>query len=641
MSTTVINTNLTALSVQRFLNALNFEQTETFRRLATGVKINSGADDASGMAISTKMRSQIIALDRAQQNAQDGISLVQIADGGLNGINDLVNRVRELAVQSANETNDPQDRDKMQLEVNQLVTEIDYVTERTQFNNRRLLDGSGSYISPTFSNGVLGTPDSGDGTTMGELQSKILQYLEGTWLNDAARAIQERTGLAFNENIKLTVAFEPVAGSAVAYMASSPNNTDYKLVINSNFLKNALNSEFDPTSSGSGPEAGGMLLDRVLTHEMMHGIMNNQIGSDDLGKLPEWFAEGLAEAVHGASYRYSDFETSQSIAQAKSDLSKSAPPANGSYESYSSGYLFVQYLDHYDGTKGGGKIAELLNNIKTQSFHEAVKSTFGNDRTVNTLWNEMQEKIGTTDQEFLDFLSDHMGISAGGNYGLSGGSYSDADAVPNASTPSSETPTGKKDFNLNGVSIMVIWPTIHSPETTNFANGGTPPNQVINRALPVSGPGLMLQVGANAGQMMNIGIGTVNASTLLGSGVDITTAQNANNAIGQIDNGLNYLSMERAKIGAYQTRLEQITTSLASFSLNTSDANSRIKDADMAKEMVRHSSNNVLATASMMVLALSNRQVGSVMRLLETDSSEGTSSSPEPAETETVPAHKN
>src|SRR5690606_3866146 len=115
---------------------------KSVERLSSGLRINRAADDAAGLAISEKMRGQIRGLEQAQRNAQDSISLIQTAEGALNESHAILQRMRELAVQSSNDTNTTEDREKLQAEVNQLAEELTRIAETTEFNTQNLLDGT-------------------------------------------------------------------------------------------------------------------------------------------------------------------------------------------------------------------------------------------------------------------------------------------------------------------------------------------------------------------------------------------------------------------------------------------------------------------------------------------------------------------
>jgi flagellin len=138
----VVQHNMTAANTSRQLGIITDQQAKSSEKLASGYRINRAADDAAGLAISEKMRSTIRGLDKASTNAQDGISLVQTAEGALNETHSILQRMNELATQAANDTNTTTDRNAIQLEINQLSSEIDRIQSTTQFNTMNLLDGS-------------------------------------------------------------------------------------------------------------------------------------------------------------------------------------------------------------------------------------------------------------------------------------------------------------------------------------------------------------------------------------------------------------------------------------------------------------------------------------------------------------------
>lgn len=137
----VVQHNMQAMNANRMLGITAGQQAKSTEKLSSGYKINRAADNAAGLAISEKMRKQIRGLDQASANAQDGISAVQTAEGALNEVQDMLQRMNELAVQSANGTNSLSDRQSIQDEIDQLTTEIDRVSETTKFNETYLLRG--------------------------------------------------------------------------------------------------------------------------------------------------------------------------------------------------------------------------------------------------------------------------------------------------------------------------------------------------------------------------------------------------------------------------------------------------------------------------------------------------------------------
>lgn len=154
-----INNNITALNAKKQLGVSNDAVTNRLEKLSSGKKINRSADDAAGLAISEKMRTQIIGAQTASRNTQDAISLLQVAEGGLQGIHSMLQRGRELAVQSANGTNDDKvDRAALQKEFENIVAEIDDTADKTEFNGVKVLDGSNNGVT------IQSGPNEGDTT---------------------------------------------------------------------------------------------------------------------------------------------------------------------------------------------------------------------------------------------------------------------------------------------------------------------------------------------------------------------------------------------------------------------------------------------------------------------------------------------
>src|SRR5690625_100378 len=147
----IINHNISALNTHRQLNANNNAVHDSLEKLSSGLKINKAGDDAAGLSISEKMRGQIRGLEMAEKNAEDGISLIQTAEGALNETHEILQRMRELAVQSANDTNAEEDREALQAEVEELIEEVDRIANETEFNTKELLQGGeGDELELTF-----------------------------------------------------------------------------------------------------------------------------------------------------------------------------------------------------------------------------------------------------------------------------------------------------------------------------------------------------------------------------------------------------------------------------------------------------------------------------------------------------------
>jgi flagellin len=162
----IINHNLPAMNSYRQLGANQASATKSMEKLSSGLRINRAGDDAAGLAISEKMRGQVRGLNQAQRNSQDAISLIQTAEGGLNEVHSILQRMRELATQASNDTNTDQDRQELQKELNQLTSEINRIGNNTEFNQKKLLNGSQSLKSGSRVSTAGSTAASGGGLKM-------------------------------------------------------------------------------------------------------------------------------------------------------------------------------------------------------------------------------------------------------------------------------------------------------------------------------------------------------------------------------------------------------------------------------------------------------------------------------------------
>lgn len=179
-----INNNLAALNTHSRLSAATEAQGKSLQKLSSGLRINRAGDDAAGLAISEKMRGQIKGLNQASRNAQDGISLIQTAEGALNETHSILQRMRELSVQASSDTNSSTDRDQIQSEVDQLIEEIERIGSSTSFNDTALLDG-------TFSGTLQIGANAGDELTItiGDMQTLGVATVDVTSQAGASSAI--------------------------------------------------------------------------------------------------------------------------------------------------------------------------------------------------------------------------------------------------------------------------------------------------------------------------------------------------------------------------------------------------------------------------------------------------------------------
>ena len=250
----VINTNVASLNAQRNLSSSQTSLNTSIQRLSSGLRINSAKDDAAGLAISDRMNSQIKGMNQATRNANDGVSMAQTAEGALSSSGDMLQRIRELAVQSSNASNSASDRKALQTEVSQLTSELNRVASTTQFNGQNLLDGTmgtanfqvgananqlismtgANFGTSTYGNntttnlGTVGTTDAitgGDLTINGGAGSATIAIAAGTSAKDAAAAINNKSGdTGVTASAQTNAFFQAASGGSFTLQVTSDNN---------------------------------------------------------------------------------------------------------------------------------------------------------------------------------------------------------------------------------------------------------------------------------------------------------------------------------------------------------------------------------------------------------------------------------
>ena len=578
----VIRNNLPALNLSNHMNIMGRNQSKSIEKLASGFRINRAADDASGLAISEKMRAQIRGLDQSQNNAQDGISMIQVAEGALSEIQSCIQRAKELSTKAANGIYVSEDRQSTQSEIDSLIKEINHIADNTNFNNIKLLDGSCYSTSVSASD-----------------KQKFMGWLNGSWLNDAAEKIKAATGWTLNAGTTLSVTFASVGDKAVAQMSGTFLGKDLTLTVNEDFMSTA--TAYQGTNGEDGPLLGGILADRLITHEMVHGLMFNNVSNT--ARPPNWFAEGLAEAVHGASdVRFSKYElggiTDYSAINSdiqSFDFSNSA----GNEKNYSIGYIATSYLytqvESY-GTAGGfkGMMAEMDQTDET--FEQLVKKYTGDDYSAFIQNMKDAANAAQTANNFNnDFLKAKCNIDLTDGLAdpLDGTDLSGSAVIDNQGSESVPTEASTV-LQIGGTDVTVNWNEISSPSVG----------------------GIVLQIGDTKDQTLKVSIKSAKASDLGIDQLNVMSQDDANNSMELCKNAINSVSEMRSALGAYQNRLEHTMSSLANTVENAQNAESRIRDLDMAKGMTSYMKNNVLTQASQFLLAQINQQPSQVLQLL-------------------------
>ena len=487
-----IQHNIAALNSYRNLTGNNSAVSKNLEKLSSGYRINRAGDDAAGLAISEKMRAQITGLNTAQKNAQDGVSLVQTAEGAMTEVHSMLNRMVELADQSANGTYaDEVDRENLQKEISSLKDEINRIADSTNFNGINLLDGSLSSskldLSATSTLGgqaITVTENAATGTTSEFTVAAGEKDKEHTLTVEYADA----NGKLHSVDLKYT-ASDNAATNTKAIKDAISNSE-----LSSVFDITESNNKFTLTSKVAGE--GGAKLTGISTTDKTTNTVNKGTVTD--GKNATVTAGGQAAVKAG------------------------------------------------DKITLNGKTYEFVANASTKPTTDgATAIVVGADAnaTIANLNNALKQD----------------GIKA--------------------------------ELNTNNITFS---------STTN-------------------GKGLTLQIGdtADSFNQMTVSVGDMHADALGIADVDISTQAGAQEAVAKIKSAINSVSSTRGDLGAIQNRLEHTINNLSVSAENMTAAESRIRDVDMANEMMAYTKNNILVQSSQAMLAQANQLPQGVLQLLQ------------------------
>lgn len=622
-----IQHNITALNTSRNLVMKNNAASKSLEKLASGFKINRAGDDAAGLAISEKMRAQITGLNMAAKNAQDGISLIQTAEGALNEVDAILQRARELAVQATNDTNTDEDRAKLNQELRSIFDEIDNIGQTTEFNTMKLFTDASTPIlaPPTFEISInvddQGTSyDSIANSTSTDAKTALAKRIHDTILPYAVKAVQDLYGdltMDKTDPYELDVTFvREGKGGSVAYVISGvySNGDSYPVT---------LAVDLDDVLSSSPLWID---VDRVITHEMVHAVMS--ASGINWNNTPKWFKEGSAEYVAGANERvrtslnlaaggYSNSYENATDAQKTTAIKKvlnSITASSSSSDFYSAGYLATGYLDKLIQQKDPTKtIANFMKDLSDGvSFDEAIKTYTGLTNQTAFL-NDFKGANGVQYLKDLDLFNpaniNKTGSPLEGKT-INGTTYGvgDKDFIPDSGGPGVQ----QTIFTYDWLPSTGGSGTSGTPYPTNLGGGGGFPPVMQS----TSGEGFTLHIGANEDQAISIERIELSQAALDIQDVDISTQTTADEAITKIDDAIQKVSESRSKYGAYQNRLEHTITNLQNTAENLTSAESRIRDTDMAAEMMEFTKNNILMQAAQSMLSQANQQPQGVLQLL-------------------------
>lgn len=615
-------TNMQAQNAGRQFKTIHKFNEKSTEKLASGYKINRAADDAVGLAVSERMRRQIRGLTQAAENAQDGISMVQTAEGALHEVHDMLQRAGELSVKAATGTLTDDDRALIDLEIQRIKGEIDHTADHTVFNEIRLFPEDGIKMSAmqadifyydltynsadgTFSVTSSGNHASGvdgmagraavnptpSGGALADLIATEMIPKAAEQIMNAFPAIKADIG---NITLNIAVKVQGIDGRdgtlAQAYFRYKTNGG--RPTVQELYVDNQDFTLADAQGTGSRSD----VLQSTIAHEFMHTLMQYTM-TDGMsgrfgGKYPDWFTEGTAQLAGGgfptnwnntllayAKQLTDENDTGQDAAMI-SYLKRYTPDSRP----YGHGYLaaaYAGYLANGGGSVTGAGIAAGMNKIFADLINGSSLETAIQKHTRLTSAQLKNQISSGSAVEFVRKLTYH---SLGGAGSVIAG-----------------------DLKVSGV-------------IDGSVGGGVNPSGPDNRPIGGNASGdsstTALQVGAESGQHIALKMYQMNASALGLAHTNVKTTDDADLAIGEIKAAVKYVSRVRSDYGAVQNRLEHTIANLNNIVENTTVAESEIRDTDIANEMVRYSNNQILMQAGQSVLSQASRQSEMILSLL-------------------------
>ena len=578
--------------------------TTAMERLASGLRINTAKDDAAGLQISNKLTSQINGNSVAIRNANDGISMLQVAEGAQQEITNNLQRMRELAIQAANGTYSKSDRSALQEEFLEIKREIDRISDTTSFGSKRLFqEASGSLVDNT--------------------ERDLVKGLQKTWLAESEQIILDEFGLMGKGSLKIDFEFVDGAGGAAAYVQSAYNAPTSEAIAQVMVIDLA---DYGSSSAIHKDDAGDLALDEVILHEMVHAVQAANF--EEWANIPVWFKEGSAEVIRGADERVATDISNFGIDAIFTELDNNWEAATGAGPTtgieiaavYSGGYIALRYLNE---ELGGTGIKDLMGELAGGATFDAALSTVSSGTWANeaALFAEISGAASdpvTYNSVFAEFVGTKMDLTNLDNGALGG---EDADEGTTRYNTMQGNGTGRSDGTKGFRETLILNDSNNT--TTDFSatvNYDDPSGGEIlleDYKTEVSGAGgeyVTLQVGAKSQQTIGFTLGSFSSENLGLEFAEIVEAPQF--AIFAIDDALTIVDKQRGLMGASMNRLEKTINNLTNINENITASRSRIRDTDFAKATAEMTKTQILQQASSSILAQANQLPQQALSLL-------------------------
>ncbi len=652
----VVQHNMQAMNANRMLGVITGSQSKTTEKLASGYKINRAADDAAGLSISEKMRKQIRGLDRASTNAQDGVSAVQTAEGALTEVHSMLQRMNELATQAANGTNSEADRDAINAEIEQLTTEIDRVAETTKFNEIYLLKGDkgGATRTQTIAAhdaGIKGKlTDKGGGITSFEVDKPLKngdkitiageEYTIGTSANhiEAGELNASIDGYAKVGTAPFDAATTLSAGDSVTY-----NGKTYTLT-------NKLGADSIQWAAGDTVRVGDKQY-KVIAD----GATPTNDAEINVSDMKDFIASALEDGKQVRAIATDKLTVVETKASGTANVAAAQKTATGEVtivssleEGEISSFLLADMKVTTVAKAGAGitdaTIVTLSTGDSVTKDGETTKATAETPLAAKdvydaidalavgatvTIGSGIEQKVYTivdeadVDEEAFKLTKDAIlsKIHDGDRVSTNGTNFNTV--IGDIALPESNEKviSAKKAYDMIADELQKA-SSIGTDVAATVSNDGNGKYTITQGTVEAKEAlSFNLHVGSDADMTnkITIDIEAMDAAGLGVKGLSISddSGNAATYAIDAIADAISKVSAQRSALGAVQNRLEHTIANLDNIVENTTAAESRIRDTDMAEMMVEYSKNNILAQAGQSMLAQANQATQGVLSLLQ------------------------
>ncbi len=595
-----IQHNIMAMSAYRNYNNNTSAVAKNLEKLSSGYKINRAGDDAAGLAISEKMRAQITGLNAAQKNVKDGISLVKTAEGAMQEIQDMLNRMDYLATQSANGTYDNDvDRANLQKEVDALKTEINRIADSANFNGIKLLDGTQEKVA-AGSKSISGSE---------RILSAVIGEGEDAW------------AVTGNKTVLDTPSASATAGEFQVDMTTLKFTAFGTSSSSLSFTFKIGDATFTATASGV---AGTATSDTIM--KAVASALASAMGTTTTINNVKW---SVSNSNGVLTFTQQSKPINKDQAQCNFDVSFSAEKASASA---TSGVIVTS--SHLEGTQvttqaiapQGANMANTVFKINESDIRDGTTITIGT-RTITLAVgaNSKYYSTATTVVDLRDMEEDNIDLNkALGAISATYGTTANVQCKANNGTDATATFTVGVSDGSDGKAIGITIQRKTAISTASDSVGAY--FNTKDRLSAVFGmkvatkeqKGLTLQIGdtSDSYNQMTVSVKDMHTDAMGIAGIDISNQEGAAAAVQTIRDAINYVSGVRGDLGAVQNRLEHTANNLSVMAENIQDAESTIRDTDIAEEMMSYTKNNILVQSAQAMLAQANQVPQGVLQLL-------------------------